>query len=263
MIGVKQIPIDSDTRKFIFAGAITNFAQIMSADHIVKGFKANAIWNYTTCIYPIIGGTAFAHKYNLKNQRDSDLANRLTFSGAWVHSGRGMLPDGLTTKADTYFSPSTSAVNNILSLSYYSRTNNALASNEIGSYNFDGDKRVQILVKYSDNNSYGLIYQLGTLASVAVADSLGLFRAARISTSSLILYKKGAAIASNLTLGTTNLPTPTIYIGALNEGAITTFYSTKQCAFASIEGGGISSDKEFIFNQIIQMAQTINFGRQV
>jgi hypothetical protein len=53
-------------------------------------------------IYPFVGGTAYSHKYNLKNPLDSDTADRLIFTGGWIHSSTGALPNGTNASTRTY-----------------------------------------------------------------------------------------------------------------------------------------------------------------
>ncbi len=84
--------------------------------------------------YPIVGGTASSHKYNLKDPRDLDAAFRLTFASGWTHSSTGMTP--LNTFANTFFNPNSGfSTNDNVHLSYYSRTNSNGTEIEIGSTN--------------------------------------------------------------------------------------------------------------------------------
>ena len=54
-------------------------------------------------IYPFIGGTASAHKYNLCNPLNTDAAYRLVFSGGWTHSPTGVLPNGANGYTSTFW----------------------------------------------------------------------------------------------------------------------------------------------------------------
>jgi hypothetical protein len=52
-------------------------------------------------LYPIVGGTASQHKFNLKDPRDLDAAFRLVFSGGWTHNSNGFTGNAINTTANT------------------------------------------------------------------------------------------------------------------------------------------------------------------
>tara|TARA_R110002167_G_scaffold364968_1_gene588364 strand:+ start:20299 stop:21237 length:939 start_codon:yes stop_codon:yes gene_type:complete len=85
---------DADAQAFIDAVGTLTESQEIAVDNLVKGLKANGLWSKLDVVYPIIGGTAAAHKWNLKDPRDSDDAFRLVFSssgsGSWIHDANGM-----------------------------------------------------------------------------------------------------------------------------------------------------------------------------
>ncbi len=58
-----------------------NTSQKDSINTLVEALKSASIWTKIKAIYPMIGGVASSHKYNLKDPRDLDAAFRLTFSG--------------------------------------------------------------------------------------------------------------------------------------------------------------------------------------
>ena len=90
---------DPDAQAFITAAAITDPTQQAAINTLVLDLKGYSIWSKFKAIYPIVGGTASSHKYNLKDPRDLDAAFRLTFATGWTHSANGMLPNGTTAFA--------------------------------------------------------------------------------------------------------------------------------------------------------------------
>lgn len=96
---------DPDAQAFITAAAITDPTQQTAIDTLVKGMKADGLWTKMKAIYPFVGGTASAHKWNLKDPRDLDAAFRLVFNGGWTHSANGATPNGTNGYADTKLSP--------------------------------------------------------------------------------------------------------------------------------------------------------------
>jgi hypothetical protein len=100
------VPSDSDAQAFITAAAITNEAQQTAIDNLVIALKSKTgIWTKMKAIYPVVGGTNAAHKWNLKDPRDLDVAFRLTFNGTINHSSTGMLPDGTSGYSNTHYNP--------------------------------------------------------------------------------------------------------------------------------------------------------------
>ena len=113
---------DPDASAFITAAGITDQTQKTAINQLVIDLKSGGLWNKMKAIYPFVGGTASAHKFNLKDPRDLDAAFRLSFNGGWTHSATGALPNGANATANTYAKPSDIATQDSIHLSYYSRT---------------------------------------------------------------------------------------------------------------------------------------------
>lgn len=96
--------VDPDAQAFITAAVLTNPVHQSAIDTLVKGFKANGTWGKYHAIYPLIGGTANSHKYNLKDPRDLDEAFRVTWSGNISHTPNGVQGDASTGYGDTQYS---------------------------------------------------------------------------------------------------------------------------------------------------------------
>jgi hypothetical protein len=85
---------DADTQAFInaasleiqvTAGVVTR-AQVNALDNFVVGLKTAGLWTLIDCLYPFIGGTAFCHKFNL---RDPALY-QIAWAGALNHTVAGV-----------------------------------------------------------------------------------------------------------------------------------------------------------------------------
>lgn len=94
---------DADAAAFIAAAGITNQTQQVAINSLVVTLKNYGLWSKMKAAYPMVGGTAAAHKYNLVNPADTDAAFRLVFSGTWTHSATGAKPTSGTSYADTFF----------------------------------------------------------------------------------------------------------------------------------------------------------------
>ena len=110
---------DPDAQAFITAAAIADPTQQAAINTLVVDLKGYSIWTKMQALYPMVGGTASTHKFNLKNPLDTDAAFRLVFSGGWTHSANGALPNGTNAYADTFITPSTSLSLNSTHISYW------------------------------------------------------------------------------------------------------------------------------------------------
>ena len=99
---------DPDANAFLTAAGITDPTISSAICTLVKSMKADGTWAKMSAIYPMVGGTATTHKFNLKNPADTNAAFRLSFVGGWTHSANGALPNGTNAYADTFFTPSVS-----------------------------------------------------------------------------------------------------------------------------------------------------------
>src|SRR5262245_27713895 len=97
---VAPVVFDSDAQAFITAAGITDDTQEAALHTLVIAAKANGWWTKCFAIYPMVGGSASSHKYNLKDPQDTNGAYRLDFQGGWSHTSSGADPNGTTGYAD-------------------------------------------------------------------------------------------------------------------------------------------------------------------
>ena len=71
---------DTDAYEFLEAAQITNTATRTGINNFVKNLKNYNLWNKISGLYPLVGGTMYSEKFNLKDPRDSDSAYRLNFN---------------------------------------------------------------------------------------------------------------------------------------------------------------------------------------
>jgi len=243
--------VDPDAQAFITAAAITDPTQQSAINTLVVDLKGYSIWTKFKAIYPIVGGTASSHKYNLKDPRDLDAAFRLTFASGWTHSSTGMTP--LNTFANTFFNPNSGfSTNDNVHLSYYSRTNSNGTEIEIGSTNSVAGPYLMLEIRTS-GTTYYIINSVGSYATASDSDSRAFYIGNRIGTAEKGFRNNTNVISRTSTAG----PRPNFntYLGAANYGGTTTFYSTKQCAFASI-GDGLTDTDAANFYTAVQAYQT-------
>ena len=256
--------IDPDAQAFITAAGITDATQKNAINRLVKNYKGvgdlNAsvdLWTGSKAIYPLVGGSATSHKFNLKDPRDLDVAFRLAFSGGWTHSANGALPNGTNAFADSFVSPSTHLSLNNVHLSYYSRTNISANQCEIGSIN-GATSAFYLIYSYSGSGFKGLNAQETNIGG-EFSPTTGLLIGSRINgTEELYTHRTGQ---QTITKNSTSLSPHTVYLGAYHNPLGAFLFSTKQCAYASI-GNGYNLAEQLLLNTIIQAFQT-DLSRQV
>ena len=245
---------DTDVCNFITAASITDSTQQSAINTLVTQLKTYGVWTKLKAVYPFVGGTASQHKFNLKDPRDLDAAFRLTFNGGWTHSATGILPNGTTGYAETYFNPTTGySVNNSAHISFYSRTNSSEVSDtEMGC--FDTNNLVITTRRSDQSNKTFLFANTNNGINFVDSDSLGLYVSNRINNQANG-FKNGVSKGSN-TVADNARNNRTIVIGANNAiGFNITQYSSRQSAFASI-GDGLTDTEAANFYTAVQAYQT-------
>ena len=59
--------VDADAQAFIAAAGITNLTQASAINTLVNDLKTYGLWTKMKALYPMVGGTAASHKFNLKD----------------------------------------------------------------------------------------------------------------------------------------------------------------------------------------------------
>ena len=255
--------IDPDAQAFITAAGITDPTQINAINRLVLNYKGVGnlntsvdLWSASNAIYPMVGGSATNHMYNLKDPRNLDAAFRLTFSGGWTHNTNGITGNGTNTFANTFLNPTSilSSTNGRLGL--YIRNNVSESRYDIGSLSGVND-----IGFFSRSGGGNLITTYGLAAggaSIANTDSRGFYLLNRASSTNTRMFKNNLKVLDFAqTSGVTN---QNIFIGASNSGTPSASAS-KNYAF-SVIGQGLSDANALLEYDIIQQFQT-DLNRQV
>ena len=253
---------DSDASAFLGAAGITDPTITSAICTLVTSMKADGTWAKMTAIYPMVGGTATTHKFNLKNPADTNAAFRLSFVGGWTHSANGALPNGTNAYADTFLIPSTSLILLNTHLSFYSRTS-AIGNNQ---------RDIAAFVLGSTPS-----FSLGTNTGVLISDhywfttnrmsrtipnAQGLMLTSRTNDTTHKSYRNGTQLGATDSVSNAGklMPTISLFLGAANGFTISA-YSNKEYAFASIGSGLTDGEASALYNSIQAFQTTL--GRQV
>jgi len=77
---------DPDAQAFITAAAITDPTQQSAINQLVVDLKGYSIWTKFDALWPMVGGTATKHSYNLKNTAQYQIG----WNGGVTHSNLGV-----------------------------------------------------------------------------------------------------------------------------------------------------------------------------
>jgi hypothetical protein len=243
------VKTDPNAQLFITAAGITDANQISAIDKLVKDLKGLGIWTKFTAIYPMVGGSAFNHKFNLKDPRDLDAAFRLNFTSGWTHSTNGATPNGTSAYANTFIN-SIDLNTSSNHLSVYGGTSNVLRifynmgakDNlflEIGSYFLSRNLNIQLFQGGQTNNS-------------------GFILATRSSSNLTKLFRNNTQLQSSTATTTANTSSVIIF-GARNDATFPIItpvnYGAGEIRFKSV-GEGLSDTEASNFYTAVQEFQT-------
>jgi len=245
------------------AGVTLTTTQKDAVNQWVVDSKAAGIWTKFKAIYPIVGGTATSHKFNLKNPVDTNAAFRLSFVGGGTHSSNGYKPNGTNAFADTFLLPITTLSLNNTHVSFYSRTN------DISGTYFDMGTNVNsssvtnsiYICPFFSNSYYGVVNS-NVQSLVSNTNTTGLYLLSRTSVTVQKLVKN--TTISSFNANSQGLSNFSINIGRWNNpgpplGA--QYYSPRECAFSTI-GDGLTDLESQLFYQITEKYQ-VALGRNI
>mgnify|MGYP006935503683 CR=1 FL=1 len=225
------------------AQEITGRAIWTAVDAFVVSLKASfsltlGVNNLSTkidAIYPFIGGTATAHKYNLCNPLDTDAAFRLTFAGGWTHSETGALPNGSNAYARTYWIQNTNGSDAIANFGMYSRTEDTSALMIQGAINtVSNDNMFHVI---HDSSNANMTINDNSNVSYTATPTTRFHFARRSAVNELQAYRDGTSLGTNVTNQTGNQCTLEFYLAARNvDGSSTQRYFKHEFALALISG---------------------------
>jgi hypothetical protein len=250
--------VDPDAQTFINVTGISG-SNATAINNLVVSLKNENLWNNLFAIYPMVGGTATTHKYNLKDPQDTNGAYRLNFQGGWTHNSSGAKPDGVSgTYADTFLIPNGLLTSTASSISYFSFTNNAAADDiEIGCNDGAATTKESLLaLRFSDGNQYAFLQQggtnggmPGTSAGFLVADGEDILGGKYIRG-----FRNGSQVIGPLLITPQGFSARSFYLAAQNNGTTSYRNSSRGCSFASI--GGALTGKLGTFSTIVNTYQS-------
>jgi hypothetical protein len=261
---------DQDATAFLQTASISDTQIRTGINNFVTTLKNNGIWYKMSGIYPFIGGTAYQHKFNLKDPQDSDNSFRLGFSGAGtVHTTSGVDFAGSDDYANVFFNPSGDLTGYPVHLSFLSLADSSADSVDIGCAPFSlGNPRLLISAEYNSPNSALFdSYDFTTgRVSISAPNSKAFYAASRINTTSGFMMLFNASTtptkSSRTTADISGLAKPNfdIFLGAINKGG-TPYYeslSNRKFGFFSVGDGLTSGECVNLYSAVKTLQYDLN-----
>lgn len=240
---------DADAQSFFTATGITDLTQKNAVNQLVLDLKSNSLWTKMKAIYPVVGGNATAHSYNLKNTSQY----QLSFSSGWTHSSTGMLPDGTSAYANTNLNIGSVMSANSVAFGIYFNTLPVKSSSMNGTWS--GGKNT--LYRGSSVGNYTYWNGGEILRNTSAGDNYGLQQISRYNTTQ-ILRKHKSGSTETISDNYTSMSSTDFYLGKANGYD---FYEDRKICLSYLSDGLVSADLDNLYN-CIQTFQT-SLSRQV
>lgn len=244
---------DADALAFITAAGITDTTQKSAINTAVVSLKAASLWTIMDAIYPLVGGTATTHKFNLKNPLDTDGAFRLSFSGGWAHNANGITGNGSNSYADTFINPSSGGINYVRDnarISFYCRTNQTGNYSDFGGGTNGGAFPEVINMAKATPQKYQNMNNNETANTNTLTDINKYNVMSRTSSTEFKYYRNGT-LTDTFTKASVALFNSKINLGCMNYNGSRFFYSARNYAWFDI-GAGLSAA------QVTDMTNIVN-----
>jgi hypothetical protein len=232
------------------AGGTLTTTEKTAVNQLVIDLKANSLWTPMKAIYPMVGSSAAACAQNLKSSSFTG-----TFTSGWTFSSSGATPNGTSAYMNTGLAPSGNLGLNSSHISYYSRTNSNTTELDIGA-----GTTINISSLFIEARTAGItFFKINTDAiflSFSDSDSRAWYMGNRNSSTTFQGWKN--SVSTSITTNSRGLTANNIYIGAANIAGVASFFSTKQCAFASIGDGLTDTQASALYNAVQTMNTTLS-----
>jgi hypothetical protein len=253
--------LDPDAEAFLTAASITDNTIITAIDGLVKDLKSANLWTKMKAVYPVVGGTAATHKFNLKDPQDTDAAFRLTFGGTWTHNSNGMVCAAGTgfssvaaNWANTHIVPNTHLdrySNHFAIYSTLTKTQSqGYSGASSGSTGYVTPAFVLGVRSFGVANQGQMDFVANDSGGVSIdgnSDVRGLNLGTRVSNTEKSLYRQKVRVAtSSVTTGTP--PSNAIHLNAIRNSSNRTAGDDTQISFCSIGDGLTQTDVNNLFD---------------
>ena len=250
------IPTQPEATAFLTTTGITDPTISTAINTLVYDLKQAGVWSKMIAIYPIVGGTATTHKYNLKNTSTFTI----NFVGGGTHSSNGYLGNGSNGVGYTGIRIGTDITQNNAYGSVYERTTTGSGVSYGGVSSGNG---IQLTTQESSTNlSYHKLMNGGTHYTLANTDSSGFWQQSRTVSTSYYVQQNTTRNTASVASQTPPATAEYIALMALGTSINTAVaYANKQQAYAAFGEGLSTTEMDDHYTAVLDFQTTL--GRNV
>lgn len=258
-----QIVSDADAQAYInrvytAGGTLTN-TEANAVNQLTIDMKAAGIWTAMKAVYPMVGSSAASCAQNLKSSSFTG-----TFTSGWTFASTGVTGNGTSAYFNSAFVPSSNGLtydNN--HISFYSRTSAQSGGTQYYDMGSGNSAATDNFALFTRRNTDTAGYDSGNFttnrATFTNTNGQGFYCGTAPNTTSKYFKNGTSQVSKSLSLQ--SISGVNVYIGAFNENNATTYYSQKECAFASI-GDGLTDTQAADFYTCVNTFQ-VSLSRNV
>jgi hypothetical protein len=246
----------NETNTFLYASEITDNTQKSAVNTLVNDLKAASIWTKMKAIYPMVGGTATTHKFNLKNPA----LYEITWVGGVTHNANGVTGNGTNGYGDTGLNPNSVLSNVSIHLSAYARTAVASPAYSLEICSNIGGAGPSALRTNNKSGGGNALFCANDASVVTVSNTLnGFILGSKTSNVLKKIYRNGTVLATNT--ATDNGALLNANLCLLGAPLIGGLYTENNISFTTI-GDGLDDTETTNLYSVVQNFNT-TLARQV
>lgn len=241
---------DSDAQSFMTSASITDSTQQAAVNYLVTDLKSNNLWTKMKAVYPMVGGTATSHSYNLKNPSQF----QITWNGGLTHDSNGVTGNGTNGYGNLNLNPRANLTTQY-SFGTYCRVNNGNANQfDFGSTDQDGFNNYCTISQFASLQYNHFVPANGI--SISNTTTNAFFHVGLDTSNNLFSFKNTTLLKSQTPASIGTAPSKNTYLFGYNNNGTAMLFSARPSSLFFICENITQAENTTIYN-IIQNYQTI------
>ena len=241
---------DSDAQSFMTSASITDSTQQAAVNYLVTDLKSNNLWTKMKAVYPMVGGTATSHSYNLKNPSQF----QITWNGGLTHDSNGVTGNGTNGYGNLNLNPRANLTTQY-SFGTYCRVNNGNANQfDFGSTDQDGFNNYCSISQFASLQYNHFVPANGI--SISNTTTNAFFHVGLDTSNNLFSFKNTTLLKSQTPASIGTAPSKNTYLFGYNNNGTAMLFSARPSSLFFICENITQAENTAIYN-IIQNYQTI------
>ena len=238
---------DADAQAFFTANStLTDATKKNKVNQLFIDLKSYGLLSKFYAFYLLNLGDATKNKFNIVNPVDSDSAFRLVFSSGFTFSDSATTPNGSSTFAKTFLTPSTVYTDNSFHIGVYG-TVNTPSRYDVGAWNGDN----ALITRYSANDNTYFATDSSTWVNASNTNNQGFIIGNYLSGTSSIKRNDSTIVSGAKTLTKSTTPFSIFASNRASDYSSLSEYSSLPMSLVCI-GKGLTTQEQTDLNTCIQ-----------